>query len=322
MPKISVIVPAYNMELYVGKCMNSLINQTQEDIEIIMVNDGSTDRTKDVIEKKISQHSEKNIKLYNKENGGQSDARNYGLKKANGDYIVYVDSDDWLEENALELLYNSAKKDDSDIVICDIEEVYENGYTSIRKEINSKADNIQKAFMIAMPGFCNKMFRKKFLLDIDFKFPNGIFYEDLAVYPKVAAKAEKISYIEQPLYKYRIRSGSTMKQTKNSKRLKDIFKAFEYIEEDNEKMDNFKEEIEYIYIVHLLHSASLRFLNYKSEEKNIIKIADIIKQKFPKWRKNKYLKNENIKYKIVCNLIYMKQITLLRLLLRVKTYDT
>ena len=91
MPKISVIVPAYNIELYIGKCIDTLANQTLDDLEIIIINDGSTDRTEDVIKKKIEKYSDKNIVLFNKENGGQSDARNYGIKNATGDYIAFVD---------------------------------------------------------------------------------------------------------------------------------------------------------------------------------------------------------------------------------------
>ena len=169
--------------------------------------------------------------------------------------------------------------------------------------------------MIAMPGFCDKMFRREFLKNIEFVFPNGVFYEDLAVYPWVASKTNKISYVHKDLYKYRIRSGSTMKQVKNSKRLTDIFTVFDYIDK-NMNDTCFNDELEYIYIRHLLHDASLRFLDYKDEDSNILKIADIVRERFPKWRKNKYYKRESLKYKIVCELIYLKKIVWLRKLLK------
>lgn len=313
MPKVTVIIPIYNVEQFLRKCLDSVVNQTLKDIEVLAINDGSPDSSQEIVDEYAAKYDF--IKSYIKENGGQSDARNFGLTKAAGEYVVFLDADDWLNNNSLEVMYNKAVNNDSDIVICDFEEVYENGTSHIVKEIDTNMLDIQRAFMIAMPGFCNKMFRLDFLESIEFKFPNGIFYEDLAVYPYVASKTDKISYVSQALYKYRIRIGSTMKQNKNSKRLKDIFMAFGYIEQ-NMIDKNFFDELEYIYIKHLLHSASLRFLDYREEDDNIKKIADIMKEKFPNWRKNKYYKREGVKYKIVCTLIYFKKINLLRKLLK------
>ena len=117
MPKISVIVPAYNIELYIGKCIDTLANQTLDDLEIIIINDGSTDRTEDVIKKKIEKYSDKNIVLFNKENGGQSDARNYGIKNATGDYIAFVDGDDYVEPDMFEQMYKKVLEYPYDIVM-------------------------------------------------------------------------------------------------------------------------------------------------------------------------------------------------------------
>lgn len=316
MIKVSIIVPVYNIEKYIEDCLNSLVNQTIQDIEILVVNDGSTDNSQDIIEKYAQKYD--NIKSYIKENGGLSDTRNFGLSKATGEYIVFIDGDDWIEKNALELLYNSAKENDSDIVICDFENVYENGNREIKQQIDTTIEDIQKAYMIAMPSSCNKLFKKDFLNSIGFKFYTGIFYEDLAVYPIVASKAKKISYVNEPLYKYRIRSGSIMNQQKNTKKLLDIFTVFDYIEKginSIENKENFEQEIEYIYIKHLLHAASLRFINYK-EDKNLDKISNIMKSKYPKWYKNNYYNKENIKYKIVCRLLYKKHYNLVRKLLK------
>ena len=317
MTKVSVIVPIYNVEKYLKKCLDSLVGQTLKDIEILAINDGSPDNSQKIVDEYVKKYD--NIKSYIKENGGQSDARNFGLEKAKGDYIVFVDADDWIDKDFLKVMYENAKAHNSDIVICDFEEIYENGVTKIKKEIDKNIEDIQKAYMIAMPGFCNKMFKKDFLIKIDFKFINNIFYEDLAIYPIVAAKTNNISYIDRALYKYRIRQGSTMNQQKNTKRLLDIFKVFEYIESGMESIsnkENFYEEIEYIYINHLLHAASLRFIKYKDENENLIKISKIMKTKYPKWRKNKYYKKENWKYKLICYLLYKNKFNLVRNLIK------
>ena len=118
--KISVIVPVYNVEKYLEKCLDSLVNQTLKDIEIIIVNDGSLDNSQEIIDKYAKKH--KTIKSYIKENGGLSDARNYGIKQASGKYISFIDSDDYVKENMYELMYNKLEEKNlkvSDYVDCD-----------------------------------------------------------------------------------------------------------------------------------------------------------------------------------------------------------
>ena len=117
MPKVSVIVPFYNVEGYIEKCLETLVNQTLKEIEIILVNDGSTDRSIEIVKKFIKEYPEKIVYL-EKENGGLSDARNFGLKHAKGEYIAFVDSDDYIEIDMYENMYNLAEKENSDMVEC------------------------------------------------------------------------------------------------------------------------------------------------------------------------------------------------------------
>ena len=118
MIKVSIIVPAYNVEQYIEKCLQSLVNQTLEEIEIIVVNDGSTDKTKQKIQQFIDKYPQK-MKCYDKPNGGLSDARNYGLPYAQGKYIGFIDSDDYVELNMFEEMYKKAEEEKSDMVECD-----------------------------------------------------------------------------------------------------------------------------------------------------------------------------------------------------------
>ena len=109
MSKVSVIVPVYNVEKYLEKCLDSLVSQSLKDIEIIVVNDGSPDNSQDIIDKYVKKYE--NVFGYKKKNGGLSDARNYGLKKTTGDYIAFIDSDDYISLEMLEIMYNKAIKD-------------------------------------------------------------------------------------------------------------------------------------------------------------------------------------------------------------------
>src|SRR5574344_1140045 len=124
MPKVSVIVPVYNVEKYIEKCLDSLINQTLQDIEIIIVNDGSTDNCEKIKVNHMNKYKEK-IKYYKKENGGLSDARNYGMKYATGDYICFLDSDDYVNVTLYEKMYNKAIEENYDYVECDFIWKYE-----------------------------------------------------------------------------------------------------------------------------------------------------------------------------------------------------
>ena len=126
--KVSIIIPVYGVEKYVSKCLESLVNQTLNDIEIIVVNDGTKDNSQKIIDKYVKKYPDK-VKSFIKENGGQGSARNYGLKQANGDYIGYVDSDDYVELEMYEKLYNKAISDNLDIAICgnyNVSEDYKN----------------------------------------------------------------------------------------------------------------------------------------------------------------------------------------------------
>ena len=117
MPKVSVIVPVYNVEKYIQKCLNSLVKQTLEDIEIIIINDGSKDNSFYII-KEFEKKYENKIKYFEKENGGSADARNQGILHATGDYIAFLDPDDYVELDIYEKMYNKAIEENSDIVEC------------------------------------------------------------------------------------------------------------------------------------------------------------------------------------------------------------
>ena len=142
MPKVSVIIPVYNVQEYLRDCLESLVNQTiKNDLEVIIVNDGSKDKSQNIIDEYVEKYPEL-FKSYIKENGGQGSARNYGVKKASGEYIGFVDSDDYIENDMYEILYNEGIKKKLDIVVCDMAWVYEDG----RKESRETLPRFLKEF--------------------------------------------------------------------------------------------------------------------------------------------------------------------------------
>lgn len=312
MVKISVIVPVYNVEVYLEKCLDSIVNQTLKDIEIIIINDGSPDNSQEIIDK--YQKKYKNIKAYLKENGGLSDARNYGIKNANGEYLSFVDSDDYIDTTMLEKMYKLAKKENLDLVVCNTINIDDTG-NSI--EINSNynySDDTIKNYLLSPPMACIRIYKKELFKNI--KFKKGIYYEDLELTPKLVKYTKKIGFIDEGLYYYYQRIGSIMKQKKFNNKLLDIFDVLET--NKLELLKEYPDEVEYMYITHLLRTATLRFLEYDNYKELINKITNTIKCYFPNWNKNKYYRKSSKKLKLICTLAYHKKIFILKLIKKIK----
>ena len=305
--KVSVIVPVYNVEPYLEKCLNSLVNQTLKDIEIIVVNDGSPDNSQKIIDKFEKKY--KQITSYIKENGGLSDARNYGISKSNGEYLSFIDSDDYIEENMLEKMYNKAKKENLDVVVCNCIQVYDNGQEEIKSNLNMSKDNV-KNYIISPPMACTRIYKKE--LFNKYKFKKGILYEDLELTPRLITSTKKVGFIDEGLYYYLQRSGSIMKQKEFNNKLLDIFSVLETLKKELYK--DYPNEIEYLYITHLLRTATLRFLEYKNTKVHLNKIVNIMHDEFPNWHKNQYYQKSSKKLKIICTLAYKKQYLLLKII--------
>jgi len=292
MGKVSVIIPVYNLENLIERCLNSVLSQTYKDIEIITVDDGSVDKSAEIIKNLMKEN--KNIVYRYKENGGQSTARNLGLKIATGDYILFIDGDDWIENSMIEEMMEPFARGDYDVVICDYYRDYENEsiYT---KSIERYSDNKKINYILSAVSVWNKIFKREVLEG--HYFIEGINYEDLAFVPFVNSKVSNYYYIEKPFYRYYIRSDSTMHKESFSAKEYDIFKALEFLSDNMDK--EYAAEVEYIYILHLLYANYLRFLRYPlSETKEIRKRArNMINERYPAWKKNKYLTSK--KQKIV-----------------------
>jgi len=313
--KISIIVPVYNAELYLAKCLDSLVGQTLKEIEIILINDGSTDKSEQIIKKYQEKYNDKII-YYSKKNEGQGVARNYAIKIAKGEFITFVDSDDWVDVSMCEKLYNEAKKTNADIVATTgMIEVRNNEFS--KKNIEFKTSDNLKTYILNNSGPVGKIIKKDVVLQNDLYFPSLRAYEDIAVVPLWGIYSNKISYVDEALYYYLIREGSTMKQVKYNEKIMNIYESLGslYNKFKLNVKDKYNDELEWIYIEHLLHAASLRFYKFNKLDE-IRKINAIIKEKFPKWKRNKYYKKQSLKYKIVCSLISKEHFVLLKVILK------
>lgn len=201
MVKISVVVPVYNMEDKVERCLDSLVNQTLKDIELIVINDGSKDKSDQIIKKYLSKYS--NIKYINRSNKGISYTRNEGIKKAKGDYIGFVDSDDYVELDMYEKMYKALIKSQSDIVVCSYNKFNNDDKIPVNISSNCLITNLyDNPSMVYKMDYSpwNKLFKKELWDDVC--FPDKIKYEDLEAVLKVFLKTNKVTYIDEYLYNY------------------------------------------------------------------------------------------------------------------------
>ncbi|MBD8083552.1 glycosyltransferase [Chryseobacterium caseinilyticum] len=212
--RVSVIVPVYNVELYLEKCLTSLVNQTLQDIEIVVVNDGSTDGSQLIIDR-FSVEFPSKIKAFTKENGGLSDARNFGIDRASGDYIGFVDSDDYVSETMFEEMLNLAEKHDAEMVICNIQKVDEFGnITQKLTQIPNMPEKIDlesnfSVFSDLSYFACNKLFKKELFQNKRFK--KGVHFEDIQLIPQLLLQCKTLAQTQNYHYHYLERSNSISK---------------------------------------------------------------------------------------------------------------
>ena len=295
MVKVSVIVPVYNMEKYLEKCLDSLLNQTLEEIEIIAVDDGSKDASFDILQRYAAKSDK--IKCFRKENGGVSDARNFGLPHAVGEYIGYVDSDDFVDSDMYEVMYNKAKEQDYDIVECNLHHTYSNYEDT---EIVTKYYKVEELLCFGRQIVWNKIFRRQWLLDTRVTFPVGIIYEDGSFCYKLAPYIKSYAYVDIAPVHYVQRSGSL--NNNNSKLTMQIFEMLQDLVvfyKENGFYERYKQELEYLHARILLCSSFARMCRIpdKGVRKEALKLnLQELEEAYPDWRKNPILKKEKNKY--------------------------
>ncbi len=229
--KISVIIPTYNTEQYIKECIDSILNQTYQNFEIIVINDGSTDNTLEV----LNGIKDERIRVINIENSGQGVARNLALKEAAGDYIAFIDSDDFIEPVTFEVALNRILKDGSDLVYFDWKYYYQKtekyAYVSKEEFFHKKVleqDECKELLKIQHYFTVNKLYKKSFLLENNIKYGERYIYEDVPFWVRVCMNAKKVSLIQSPLYSVRTNETSTTKSNLNTDRhVNGFIKAFD-----------------------------------------------------------------------------------------------
>lgn len=288
--KVSIIIPVYKVEDYLEKCIDSIIGQSYKNIEIILVDDGSPDNCGKICDEYASK--DRRIKVIHKTNGGLSDARNYGMDVATGEYICFVDSDDFISQYYVQRLLTVGLLNGSDIVVCNFEFIDEKGNKWIRKEKETKVYTSEEAIrdLLTVQNtevmVWNKLYKRSLFTKNNIKFPVGKIHEDNFTTYRLYDKANNVSLINDKLYYYLQRNNSIM-STFNKKRF-DILVAIDEINE------YFRDENRFVLerqcnelLIYLSLLNNMIKTNYNGEEKEHI-INRILENKSI-YLKNKYI---------------------------------
>lgn len=283
---VSIIVPVYNAEKYIELCLKSLINQkTRYTYEIICVNDGSSDSSKDILEK-----YKEDIVIINQDNAGPGIARNKGIAKSTGKYLMFADSDDYVDEYFVEKLVYNLELNDADICICDFYRVYEDKiiYVDKGKEAIYLEKNFQEPLLMEFHSV-NKIFRR----ELFHFYPENMFFEDVVAICLSILNAKKIVKIHEALYYYRLVNESTTNTL--SKKVYDLYDATLMIE-DKLLESGYKDVAEFLFVNNILVDLNIKIVKAKGKKgiHELDNYLKIVNEKYPCWHKNKFLKKTRL----------------------------
>lgn len=307
MARVSVIVPVFNAERYIEQCISSIARQTLDDIEIIAVNDGSTDRSLDILDR-LSSKFRSNLRVYSKENGGAGSARNFGIENVRGEFIKFVDADDYLALDILERMYTIAKEQGVSLVRGN----YRTIMGPIKMEDKCSWSDITGSQVVDVrehkdyivtetPGIGNKLISRELIGNL--RFPERTKWEDLAIMPVIIASSERVFHMDEPVYNYRVSMNTTIKDfISKIPNILDIIKCVENIEKEmtaRNLYEEYKKQIESLYILHTLFRVenAMLWANFPHKDKEIVvsSLLAFLDSKYPNWQENEIVEQYKTK---------------------------
>lgn len=290
--KLSFILPVYNVEDYLPECLDSLLNQKEcaSDYEIILIENNSTDNSPQIAKKYTKEYSK--IKLFYCKTPGASAARNFGVKKAKGDFIWFIDSDDFISKKSLSAVLEIVNSENPDLISFDTERFNEKGHKDILTHIDPKKPDWKNRFVRYGLGPWSLIIRRQWFLKNNLFFHEGIIHEDMAIMSSYILYTNKLSSIKKTLCHYRQHDNSVLHQKTWNKNRFDIFPALTDLYNSFKKSSNFetyKEDLEWFIIWNLLVDSAKDFSKSKEGHSGFARSRNFLKTYFPKWQKNKHL---------------------------------
>ena len=312
MVKVSVIVPVYNVKDYLRQCLDSLAAQTLDELEVLVVDDGSTDGSGAIVDAYAARYPER-FRVFHKENGGLSSARNYALPHARGEYLGFVDSDDWVDEDLYERMVDQAQSQGLQIVICDMVDHFPDGRT-IRYEVSRASDKFHQT-----PSACNKLFQRE--LTQGEGFLPGVWYEDINFTTKMLFRTDRVGYCPQAAYHCHCRDESITSNhnaPKNLDMLTALDDLFAFAQREG-LADRYAEDLEYLVLEHILITSINRVSRMRHPDKRavIAQMRRYVKGRYPHYRSGAVFRAMPRNRRIIASLNGWGLHDLSRLMLRV-----
>lgn len=294
--KLSVIVPVYNAEAYLRDCVGSLLVQAVEDYEIILVNDGSTDGSAELMAE-YARACPDVIRCLHLDNGGQGRARNHGLEIARGDFLGFVDSDDWVLPEMYQKLIHAAESQGADVAVCEIRQLHADGSFA-------RMSTWREGCPMASAGSaCNKLFRRETVEGL--RFPEGLWYEDFAYSAMALMRSRKTVELPEMLYLYRCGQPSTM-HNNNARKNLDILPIMEGLRAFMEREGCSRDDFEFLVVNHVLLDAISRLAQQDAPERKAViqELRDYVHREIPELAACPSYRRESLKRRTVMSLNY------------------
>ncbi|MEG0034375.1 MAG: glycosyltransferase [Bacilli bacterium] len=307
--KYSIIIPSYNADKYLDRSISSVINQTYKNFEVIIIDDGSTDNSYQKMKEYASKYDY--IKLISQDNYGLGHARNVGITEAKGEYILFLDCDDWIEKEALERIDKSLNCD-CDLLIFDVNLITSKGEKKGYLkgiEFYRESTSTRELIVNAIPAAWNKVYKRKMIIESNVKFPEGLYYEDLAFSKQIFLYTFNVFYLKEPLYNY-VSNANSMIHTKQMDNCFNMIEIIEIIITKYREMNFYNEytsELEFVMIMHLLIYSTLRVNSINPFSNRQYLFLKYMKINYPEFRFNKYIKQFDNEYRKIFEFIIKKQ---------------
>lgn len=309
MIQISIIIPVYNAEKYLERCVKSVILALEKiHGEILLIDNGSTDKSVEIIQKFRKKYPGV-IRALQCLKPGAGTARNYGVTEARGNYIWFVDADDEIREDAISKLLTEAEQKKADLVMLGMKRVYKNGHTDYLSAVRPDEDNFKSRFVRYGLGPVQVLAKRNWWNQYEFKFKEGITQEDMEMMSALILYTDKYAAVDEPLYYYYQNDDSVLHKTTWDPHAFDIFPALEGLYQrfkDAEAEKTYHDELEWFFIWNLLIDSAKDFAKFEEGKPGFERSRQMLKKYFPKWRKNRFLKQKPLKLRIRVRLNYKK----------------
>ncbi|MDO4747053.1 MAG: glycosyltransferase family A protein [Candidatus Saccharibacteria bacterium] len=309
MTVISIIIPVFNAEKYLKRCVDSVIKSLRDSSgEILLIDNDSSDDSLALCREYAKKYP-KIVSVLQCHTPGAAAVRNFGVSKAKGEYVWFIDADDWISDDAVTKLVTSANKTEADIEMMGAERVYPDGHRDYLSPVSPDEPDYKSRFVRYGMGPWQVMVRRKWWLDNGFAFKEGFIHEDMEMMSALILYTDKLASVNEPLYFYSQNDESVLHQKKFNSHIFDIFPALEglyqrFTEAGAEQ--KYHDELEWFFIWNLLIDSAKDFGQFPEGHPGFQRSREMLKKYFPEWRKNRFLREKPLKLQIRVRLNYKK----------------